>query len=207
MKQYPSIPNCKGQKFENLGLVDVFDKLDGNNLRFEWSKKRGWYKFGSRTQMIDANNEQFGDGVTWFLENTADVIVTDCFKRTPQKLVVFGEWYGENSFAGMHEPGDEMRLAVFDVCVDNRGFWDPKEFRKTFENKILTPEWLGQFSWSRQFIDSVFHEQVDGVTLEGVVGKTMGGSELKMGKAKTKSWYERIHARFNPEAAARLADS
>lgn len=206
MKEYPSIPNAKGQKFENLGLVDVFDKLDGNNLRFEWSKKRGWYKAGSRTQMIDANHEQFGAGVRWFMENTAEWIPT-CFKKAPQKLVVFGEWYGEKSFAGQHEPGDELRFAVFDVCVDNRGFMDPKEFRKTFEGSILTPEWLGQFSWSRQFVDSVFHEQIDGVSFEGVVGKTMSGSVLKMGKAKTRSWYEKLSEKYNPETAAKLADS
>lgn len=125
MKQYPSIPNCKGQKFENLGLVDVFDKLDGNNLRFEWSKKRGWYKSGSRTQMIDQTDPRFGPGVTFFLNNVGDQLV-ECFKKSPQKLVVFGEWWGKQSFAGVHTPGDPLQFSVFDVCVDNRGFMDPR---------------------------------------------------------------------------------
>lgn len=28
--------------------IYAFDKLDGSNIRFEWSRKRGFYKFGTR---------------------------------------------------------------------------------------------------------------------------------------------------------------
>ena len=63
MKEYPSIPNSNGQSFENLGSVHLFDKLDGSNLRMEGTKKRGWFKFGSRTQMIDETSEQFGAAI------------------------------------------------------------------------------------------------------------------------------------------------
>lgn len=48
MKTYPSIST---QVDFSLSYC-VFDKLDGSNLRAEWSPKRGFYKFGSRTQLL-----------------------------------------------------------------------------------------------------------------------------------------------------------
>ncbi len=44
MKEYPTIPQSIGTAFRELPNVYVFDKLDGSNLRFEWSKKKSWYK-------------------------------------------------------------------------------------------------------------------------------------------------------------------
>ena len=65
MKSYSSIEYFG----EHWGIpIIAFDKMDGSNLRFEWSKKRGFYKFGSRNVMIDENHEQFGKGVTIFIE-------------------------------------------------------------------------------------------------------------------------------------------
>jgi hypothetical protein len=43
MKTYPSISrDIVGQP------IYAFDKLDGSNIRAEWSKKNGFHKFGSR---------------------------------------------------------------------------------------------------------------------------------------------------------------
>ena len=50
MKHYPKI------EYYNKGLYgrDIigFDKLDGSNIRCEWSRKRGWYKFGTKSMKI-----------------------------------------------------------------------------------------------------------------------------------------------------------
>lgn len=205
MKQYPSIPNCNGQGFEGLGIVDVFDKLDGQNLRFEFSRKRGWYKYGSRTQMIDESDPRWAPAIRMFNESTGPLIL-DCFKRSPQKLVVFCEWWGPQSFCGMHEPGDEMRLTLFDACVDNKGWMDPRDFRKTFEGKTNTPSHLGQHNWTRGFIDRVRQGDLP-CTFEGVVGKTIQGSQLKMGKAKTQVWLDRVYALYPQKDADRLVES
>lgn len=59
MKQYPSINSSNGQSFKEF-VADVFDKLDGSNLRFEWSKKQGWYKFGTRHRLFDNTDPVFG---------------------------------------------------------------------------------------------------------------------------------------------------
>lgn len=39
------------------------------------------------------------------------------------------------------------------------------------------------------------------------MGKTLCGNELKMGKAKTRSWYEKLREVYNPEQADMLAES
>lgn len=45
MKQYPTI------NYWNKGYFGescyAFEKLDGSNIRAEWSKKQGWHKFGT----------------------------------------------------------------------------------------------------------------------------------------------------------------
>ena len=65
MKQYETIPYYG----DNLGTeIIAFDKLDGSNLRFEYSKKRGFYKAGTRKMMIDSSHETFGFAVNLFLE-------------------------------------------------------------------------------------------------------------------------------------------
>ena len=51
MKSYPSIPKFS---FGDIKL-HTFDKLDGSNLRFEWTKKKGWYKFGTRSWLKKKN--------------------------------------------------------------------------------------------------------------------------------------------------------
>ena len=48
MKSYPSITT----KIDFSKEYYLFDKLDGSNIRAEWSKKQGFYKFGSRTQLL-----------------------------------------------------------------------------------------------------------------------------------------------------------
>jgi hypothetical protein len=49
VKSYPSIP--RRPKGKQAGRpMHLFDKLDGSNLRFEWSREQGWFRWGSRTQ-------------------------------------------------------------------------------------------------------------------------------------------------------------
>ena len=117
MKQYPSIEHWSedllGQK------VYAFDKLDGSNLRFEWSRKRGWYKFGTKGQMIDKRHEVFGKAISIFLnkygEGLQRVFRDNQHYRNIRTFVVFCEYLGQNSFAGQHVEGDTMDTVLFDV--------------------------------------------------------------------------------------------
>lgn len=53
MKQYPSINGQISYEFP----VYVWDKLDGSNIRAEWSKKNGFYKFGTRERLLDSTDK------------------------------------------------------------------------------------------------------------------------------------------------------
>lgn len=204
MKTYPSIPNCSGQKHFNIQAAHIFDKIDGNNLRFEYSKKQGWHKFGSRTQLIDETSEQFEGSIPWFFDNLAD----DIFKLNPkaQHIITFCEWAGEKSFCGMHDPEDKTKqLYLFDICIDKRGFVTPAQFVKTYVDKVNTPAFLGIYNFTRGFVDLVAEGNIEGITFEGVVAKSIKGkSQLIMGKAKTQAWKQKVKQTFQQKDADRI---
>ena len=101
MKHYPSIEHWSE---DLLGRrVFAFDKLDGSNFRAEWNHKRGWYKFGTKGQMIDEKNEQFGNAIPIFLNKYGDYlphVFTKQHYKSIRSFVVFCEYLGQNSFAG-----------------------------------------------------------------------------------------------------------
>ena len=66
MKQYVSIPYFNDKILLGHEII-AFDKLDGNNMRFEWSKKKGWNLFGTRRMIIDASHKEFGSAISLFI--------------------------------------------------------------------------------------------------------------------------------------------
>lgn len=58
MKWYPKMFGLYSDDDAPWGQHCIaFDKLDGSNLRFEWNKKQGWYKFGTRNRMFDRSDK------------------------------------------------------------------------------------------------------------------------------------------------------
>jgi len=64
MKSYPTIST----KIKPTQIY-AFDKIDGSNIRVEWSDKQGFYKFGSRNRLIDENTYRLGESVNLIKEN------------------------------------------------------------------------------------------------------------------------------------------
>src|SRR6185369_8410410 len=128
MKSYPIIPYWNKGHFGEQCYA--FEKLDGSNIRAEWSKKQGWYKFGSRKQIIDSHDSQLGEAVRLFYKNYAEDLTTVFRNKYREALsfVVFFEFFGPKSFAGWHDPKYEMEITLFDVNQYKRGFIEPKEF-------------------------------------------------------------------------------
>ena len=130
MKQYPEIGGpASGQHKPCYAFV----KYDGSNMRFEWSKKRGWYKFGTRKTMIDENTEVFGPAIPMFLQKYGDglekVFKTEKHFHGVESVIVFAEYYGELSFSGQHKPWDtNYDIVLFDVNPHKKGFLGPKDF-------------------------------------------------------------------------------
>lgn len=202
MKDYPSIPRT----FTALQSVYVFDKLDGSNLRCEWSKKQGWYKFGKRTGLLDHTNPLLLPAPQVFRETIADDVEKVLRDQRVQSAVLFCEWWGPLSFAGNHEPGDAMRMTPIDVALDKKGILGPRDFLKLFGHLPIAT-YLGQFNWSYEFLERVKRNELPGVTFEGVVGKVGERHKLIMRKAKTQQWIDKVRAKYNEAAAERLINS
>lgn len=201
MKAYPSIP------YYNQGIMDAhviaFDKLDGQNIRCEWSKNKGWYKFGTRTVMFDESNEQFGQVIPMFQEKYSSAL-EEVFRknknyRNTKNMTVFCEYVGPNSFSGRHEVGDVMDLVLFDVApgdYTNDSFVEPKEFLRDFGH-LHIPKVIYQGPMTEEFIQKVksnFFQLKEGVMCKGVM--LDGSRSVWVVKIKTNDWLNKLKEGF-----------
>jgi hypothetical protein len=194
MKTYPSIPRSKGSE----GMLYTFDKIDGSNLRFEWSKKKGWHKFGTRRRLFDESDEIFGVAIPIFHNSLAEPLERTIRDQGWDNATVFVEFWGENSFAGCHKEQDEKFLTLIDVSIYKKGIINPKDFLKLFGE--YGPEYLGLLKWNKSFIENVSNSNIDGITFEGVVGKVMINKRIVMVKAKTNAWKDKVREKFGDQA-------
>jgi hypothetical protein len=215
MKQYPYIQSSTGTKFRELNNAYVFDKIDGSNLRFEWSRKRGWYKYGTRHRLFDESDEVFGPAILLFHSSMGYSIDRVLRKGNHQSAVAFAEYAGKQSFAGQHIPGDMMWLYLFDIALDKKGLIGPKQFVDTFSDVCLIPNVLGTgLHWTRNCVEMVKYAgqpdhplQWSGITFEGVVVKSIEGRQLIMTKAKTKQWIDKVKKLYEPKVAEQIINS
>jgi hypothetical protein len=184
----------------NLGKdAYSFYKYDGSNLRWEWNKKNGFYKFGTRKRMFDHTDEQFGDAVELFKNNYEEKIskiLVDNYRQ--DKVVIFTEYLGDKSFAGFHNKDDIKRLVLFDVHIIKRGIISPKDFLKLFGDLDFSAEFLGNVRFNQQYIEEV-RQNVDGKLNEGVVCKGSSGHNLWMSKIKTLSFLDKLKNTYQKE--------
>jgi len=166
MKHYPSIP----KRLIEDRVVYVFDKLDGSNIRAEWTRKQGFVRFGSRKRLLGPDQEFIHEAKA-LIKETCSQLVEDAFQGEAESAILFFEFYGANSFAGQHVKEDH-NIALLDVNVHRRGLLRPDEFMSKFEGfpkakllhkGVLTPE----------IVEAVQHGRFPGVTNEGVVAKAI----------------------------------
>jgi len=203
MKTYPAIPRTilfAGERFA------IFDKLDGSNLRFEWSRGQGWYKFGSRTRLFDETDPTLGPAKPLFLNTLAEPLERIATDNRWPSVVVFAEYWGPGSLAGQHVAGEPRVLSLFDAAPYKRGILGPDTFLKLFKH-LPHAAYLGERVWDAGFVERVRNNALRGVTFEGVVGKRGDGHCLEMVKAKTQIWINRVRSLYAPEEAERLLDS
>lgn len=205
MKSYPSIPS----KLKNLGKqsVYVFDKLDGSNIRAEWSKKQGFYKYGSRNQLLDPNNPVLGGAIPLIQEQASEL--QEVFRSQKwERAVAFFEFYGEHSFAGSHED-EPHRVTLIDVAPYKKGMLVPKDFVEIFCNTTLDvchPIHRGELDST--LVDDVKQSTMLGMTFEGVVCKWANKSKRQeMLKIKSRAWLNKLkdYCNGNDELFRKLA--
>jgi len=83
MQDYPSLERgvvLKGRP------IYAFDKLDGSQIRVEWGKKKKFWKFGTRKQLINEKDKEWGEVVGLVIEKY-EKDLHDVFSgmRTPRK--------------------------------------------------------------------------------------------------------------------------
>ncbi len=195
MKQYPSIPSWRDTPTQPVCYA--FDKLDGSNIRVEWSPKQGFYKWGSRKRMLGNEDEQLGEAISLFNDKYADAMEERFKERHWKKLgvrnfVVFMEYIGPNSFAGVHD-GVDMDVVVFDINPTPRGFMPPKDFIE-FMNDLHYPTMVYHGPFDAMFIDEVQRNALEYPLTEGVVAKGVNDRKLWMAKVKTDEWADKVRA-------------
>lgn len=197
MKPYWSIPGPS--KAPRKPCV-AFYKYDGSNLRWEWSKKRGWYKSGCRKRLIDASDEQFGKAVPLFLNNYADQI-EEVFRqkyfRNIKSVIIYTEFFGPNSFAGDHVDADPKELRLIDVNPFKKGLLGPREFLNMFGHLPFVAEVVYEGNLNDSFIADIREGRYP--VNEGVVCKGGSGHDLWMVKIKTNDYKRRLIAKFGNE--------
>jgi hypothetical protein len=172
--------------------IYAFDKLDGSNIRAEWNRKNGFYKFGTRRRLMDENEPTLGEAVSLVCEQ--EDTLTDIFrKQRYEKVTAFFEFYGENSFAGQHVEEKHV-VSLLDAHIFKKGYLLPTEFVKLFEDKVLTPEVLYSGKANQPFVQQVRESSLEGMTFEGVVCR---GTELIRNrhprfKVKSKAWLAKL---------------
>lgn len=204
MIEFPSIQNSsKAPRKECI----VFDKLDGSNFRAKWTAKKGFATFGTRTQLVDETSDYWGQVVKLFrdtIEEPLARIIEDSKEfRGQREVIVFSEFFGENSFAGRHED-EPHKIVPFDILVGHkqRKFVRPQDFIKLLDGKVEIPRVIGRMNMSDSLIWDVRANKFDlfeGVICKGTqpVGNAVGG--IWMCKIKTQKYLESLKNRFGDD--------
>lgn len=197
MKQYPTIP-----KKPESGPTKfwVFDKLDGSNIRAEWSKKRGFHKFGTRKRLLGTDQGLLAKAQELALAQEADFRTIFMGARI-ERVVCFFEFWGSKSFAGNHVADDEHKLTLIDIDVYKRGLISPDEFLKMFDTSpIESAALLYCGPIDEELKKQVREGTLAGMTYEGVVCKARPAKRFNkpnMFKIKNQAWIDRVKASFD----------
>ena len=186
MERYPSID---GSSKAPLGKPCIaFYKYDGSNLRWEWNPKKGWFKFGTRTQLFDKNTELYNQAIPLFMKMGDEIVRrVKSVERECQRITAYTEFFGASSFAGTHLMDEPKELRLFDVYLFKKGLMKPRQFLKVFGDMPQTAEVFWEGTLGKDFINKV-RNQSEGILNEGVVCK---GDDF-MVKIKTKHFLDKL---------------
>ena len=192
MKEYPKIPAYH----KHLGKDCIaFNKLDGSNLRVEYSFKTGWYKWGTRLRLFNESDPEYGRAIPLFHKKYAQDLEKLLARHYPkcQSAIFYMEFFGPESFAGQHVFNNDFDLVLFDINIYKKGFVDPKNFIRVCEN-IHIPDIIYQGRLTEDFVENVREKRfpVD----EGVICKGGEGHKLWMVKIKTWDYLARLKKIF-----------
>lgn len=219
MKHYDTISRIQDDGTLLGEMVWAYNKLDGQNFCVKYNPRGHKYgPYGSRKRLVDATDDQFGECVKFFENSCYRDELTKIVKENSGKkglftgveeITFYFEWYGDNSFAGVHVPGDQMHLALIDVFLKKKGYIEPEPFYELFgkNSNIETPELIYRGPLTQEFIESIRNNWDTDTpkypnVKEGVVCRRstlMKGQRMPKVKIKTKRWIEELHKRYTED--------
>lgn len=186
MLEYPTV-----DKQIRREQVYVFDKLDGSNIRAEWNKKKGLWKFGRRHGLLDASTPVLLKAPEIIKQKYTDIVAEALKKERVVNAVLFFEFYGEHSSFGNHVIDDDHNVMLIDASIDMKEMIEPREFCRVFQHvphatmlahQVFSSELEQQVRNGSLWGDNKFHE--------GVVCK----SKSARFKVKTDMWLEKLRS-------------
>lgn len=188
MKKYPSIPKLNSN-IPNIKF-HVFPKYDGSNIRAEWNYKKGFYKFGTRNELMDEKTSPFKGAIS-IIRNKFENDLSLLFKNKKwDSVICYFEYYGNSSFAGHHDFHD-MNVTLIDINPYKKGFLLPSDFIEC-TSKLDAAKSLYYGNITEELIDSIKFGKLDGMPFEGCVLKGDYNNKLVMFKVKTQAWLDKL---------------
>lgn len=197
---YPKIPDALHCPLKSCF---AFEKIDGTNIHWVWNSEFGFHDFGTRRDRFinsDAGWVQFHqahprmDGLKEAFQKIQEPLGAFLSQQYPNvvEVIIFTEFHGANSFAGMHEPKDEKKLTIFDVQVDGE-MLAPEQFIKLF-GAFDIPKVLFEGKFTGQLFVDVRNGKYP--VKEGVVVKGVVYNEIYMAKIKTDAYCKKLMETF-----------
>ena len=205
MKAYPSIKQFRADRHADF-VGHTFAKHDGSNLRFEWSRKQGWFRFGSRRRLLEREHPTFGKSMAMFEDGFAETFERFATDGKHDSMVVYCEFWGPRSFAGEHDESDDHVLTPIDVAIYKKGLLATDSFVEQFGGKFDLG-YLGEQTWDKGFVDAVRTSTLEGMSFEGVVGKAGSGHKRNAIKLKSKAWVEKVIQQYGAEKGQKILAS
>lgn len=202
MIEYPTIHQAsKAPREPCIG----FNKHDGSNIRVKYTQKKGFCLFGSRHELFDHTHPHLAQVIPVFQERFAPQL-TELFKkdkrfRDERELIVFGEFFGPNSFAGVHKKEDPKEFVMFDLMFIKKGFNEfmpPNEFVNTFQEKVRIAEVVHTGNLTDQVIEDVKGNTTleEGVVFKGLTKTGAARGKIWMAKVKTRRYLQSLKDKF-----------
>ena len=205
MLHYPKIP---GSRNSPSGRCIAFEKYDGTNLHWDWEREFGWHGFGTRRDLfnLDSNgiakftvaHNHLQECVQIFLKDLADelekIFLENSNYQSFNEIKVFTEFFGPNSFAGLHKANEPKELKLFDVWAESFGMISSEQFVSDFGH-LNSARVVYKGKLTGRFAEDVRLGKY-GVN-EGVVCKGgKGGKDIWMVKIKTYAYMEKLKQAF-----------
>jgi hypothetical protein len=104
-------------EFDNVKHWHVSEKIDGTNLRIQWTEETEEISFGGRT-----DNAQLPMSIVEHLRKT---FTPSSFDNFTSDVILFGEGYGEKIQKGGGNYCKGVSFRLFDVLVGNKWWLEP----------------------------------------------------------------------------------